>query len=226
MKIFIIILLLGTFSLFSEETKVNKEKTIQLIKELGAEHYKTRRNAKKALKEMGFRIVPILKEELSKAKDPEVSENLKEVIKILTHRLHMEQLSDKEQRLAKLPFKTMKSEETAQARVYAKEKCMVLDINNVRIIIENEVAGLKYEHTFEMDLNSNSGGGSSTTGNLVIYKYSYKNGTGFWNVCGEDMIIENGNLKIFGKSFDLSTDKKQILFVDSKRKPKGILDLN
>jgi hypothetical protein len=245
MKLFFIMLTCLTFSNLSAEdkkpkdnktlpkevkenksSKADKSKVIQLIKLLGADHFKARKKAKKDLIEMGFRAVLLLRDELPKTKDPEISESLKEIIRKLTFRLHEEELSDKEKRLTKLKFTTMSSENEAQAKVYTSEKNMILDINKVRIVIDKNLKGLNSSHEFTIETGANgSGGGNSTSNSLEIYKYSYRNGTGYWTICGESLTVNGGIIEIFGKKLNINADFKQILFINKDKSVKGILDI-
>lgn len=81
MKI-ILICILTCCSILSADSKteVDDKEIGGLIKELGAENFKTRRAAKKKLILLGPAIVEHLEKELKGSKDPEVIANLKEVL--------------------------------------------------------------------------------------------------------------------------------------------------
>ena len=204
---------------------IDKQKILKLIKQLGAKHFKARKAAKSELIKLDYRAVPMLKEKLQSSKDPEVSESLKEVILKLTFRLHIKELTPKEKILAQIKFTTAQANDhEAQAKVFTSNGCMVLDINSIRIVIDQKVEGLTRKHGFNISTNG-KGGGSSSAGSLKIYIYTHRNGTGYWTICGEDLTISDNKISMFGKTLKLNETFKQILFIKKDRTVKGILDL-
>lgn len=232
MKILIPILLLLCCHISAQDktkenktTPIDKQKTLELIKQLGADHFKARKAAKNELIKLDYRAVPMLKENLQKSKDPEVSESLKEVILKLTFRLHIKELTPKERTLAQIKFTTTQvNDHQAQAKVFTSNDCMVLDINSIRIVIDQKVEDLTGKHGFNINTNG-KGGGSSSAGSLKIYTYTHRNGTGYWTICGEDLTISDNKVVMFGKTLKLNETFRQILFIKKDRTVKGILDL-
>ena len=101
---------------------------------------------------------------------------------------------------------------------------MVLDINSIRIVIDQKVEDLTGKHGFNINTNG-KGGGSSSAGSLKIYTYTHRNGTGYWTICGEDLTISDNKVVMFGKTLKLNETFRQILFIKKDRTVKGILDL-
>lgn len=208
---------------------VDKEKVLKLVKQLGANHYKARKDAKVELSKMNFTAVPLLKEQLSATSDPEISESLKEIILLLTHRLHIGQLSESQKKIVKLPFKegaVLNPKVTAE--FYNKNGHFIIDIGLTRLVFGAEVKEVSstYSRTVNMQLEGNSGGGGSSSSNgFKIYDYSYESGTGYWNICGHSFTVSNYELEISKQKLKLKSEHPQILFFDKNNKVIGILDI-
>lgn len=213
-------------SLNADDTK----KAEQLIKDLGANHFKIRKKAKNELTEMGFPVVAKLKEHLGKTEDPEVSESIKEIIAKLTHRLHPSQLDENQKAIAKLQFNRGNVvDNNINCEYYNYKGHFIIDIGLTRMVFPNEVKEAT-SHTNPRDINmivngESGGGGSSSINNFKIYEFSYQSGVGYWMICGQSFQVSNFTLEIGKKKLDLKVKSPQILYFDKGNKPIGILDI-
>lgn len=208
---------------------IDKEKALQLIKELGANHYKIRKKAKIGLIEMGYQVIPLLKNNLSKSDDPEITENIKEIIAKLSHRLHFNQLTDKQKAIAKLPFKMGAVEgNKIKAEFYNSNDHFIIDIGLTRIALPGEIKQVSgsFRRNVSIVLDGKSGGGgSSSSNNFKIYQYSYDGGVGYWALCGHSFTVSSYILEIRKTKLNLKPAQPQILFFGEENKKIGIYDL-
>ncbi|MCM8540778.1 MAG: hypothetical protein NE328_10930 [Lentisphaeraceae bacterium] len=214
------------------ETKVepiDKAKALEAIKQLGANHYKIRKNAKTELTTMGYQVIPLLEEALKSSHDPEVSENLKEIILKLSHRLHINQLNKEQKALASLPFSYGSIEgQKVKAEFYNTNGHFVIDIGQSRIAIPGEIKALSGSSRRNVNISlspSGGGSGSSSSNDFTIYEYTNENGTGFWNICGHSFTVSSYTVNIRNKKLNLQPKVPQVLFFDKEGKSLGILDL-
>ncbi len=210
-------------------TPVDKAKVLKLVKQLGANHYKARKDAKVELTKMNYTVIPVLKEQLAATDDPEISESIKEIIAKLSHRLHIGQLSEAQKKIAKLQFKQgAVASPKVTGEFYNTNGHFIIDIGLTRIVFEgavNEVS-VSFRRTVNIALEGQSGGGGSSSSNgFKIYDYSYENGTGYWSICGHNFTVSNYELEIKKQKLNLKPDHPQILFFDKNHKAIGILDL-
>ena len=236
-RFLIIILLFSSQFTQSQETdtsnnnqaKIDLNKAKELIVQLGANHFKVRKKAKIELSKMGYQVLPILKEHLAKSDDPEVSENIKEIIAKLSYRLHINQLSDVQRKIAKLEFKQGPIQTSSvECEYYKKFDHLIIDIGISRVVIPGDIKELNenYRKSINMIVDGNSsGGGSSSSNGFKIYQYSYENGVGYWTICGHSFTVSSFILEIKNKKLNLKPDQPQILFFDKDLKPVGILDV-
>jgi len=207
----------------------DKASALKFIKELGANHYKVRKEAKLKLSKMGYKAIPLLKETLKSTEDPEVSENLKEIIAKLSHRLHIGQLTEQQRKIAKLSFKYgAVANPKVTGEFYNKHGHFIIDIGLTRMVFEGTIDQISnsYRRTVNITLDGRSGGGGSSSSNgFKIYKYSYNDGIGYWTICGHSFIVSNYELEVKKKKLKLKNQHPQIIFFDKETKPIGILDL-
>ena len=207
----------------------DKEKVLLLVKRLGANYFKVRKEAKVELIKMNYTVIPILKEQLNSSEDPEVTESIKEIIATLSHRLHIGQLSDAQKKIAKLPFNQGAAvNPKVTAEFYNKNGHFIIDIGLTRLAFEGEVKQISssYNRTVNISIEGrSSGGGSSSSNGFKIYDYSYEKEVGYWSICGHSFSVSNYELEIKKKKMKLKTEKPQILYFDKDNKAIGILDL-
>ena len=213
----------------TEVPPIDKAKALELINQLGANHFKIRKKAKIELTKLGYQVIPVLKETLSKSSDPEVTENIKEIIAKLSHRLHINQLSEQQKSIAKLPFNMGAIEgPKTKAEFYNSNEHFIIDVGLTRIVFPGEIKQVSSSsrRSVNMTVEGNSGGGgSSSSNNFKIYQYSHDKGVGYWTICGHSFTVSSYILEIKKSKLNLKPKQPQILYFDKESKAIGIFDL-
>lgn len=208
---------------------IDKAKVLELINQLGANHFKIRKKAKIELTKLGYQVIPVLKETLIKSSDPEVTESIKEIIAKLSHRLHINQLSEQQKNIAKLPFKIGAIEgPKTKAEFYNSNEHFIIDIGLTRLVFPGVIKQVSSSsrRSVNMTVEGNSGGGgSSSSNNFKIYQYSHDKGVGYWTICGHSFTVSSYMLEIKKSKLNLKPERPQVLYFDKESKAIGIFDL-